>query len=142
MTAGRPSDYRSDYCEGIVEFCTAGYSLASYCHEIGVSRATLNNWAAAHPEFLEAVNRAKNARARWWEDQARKIAENGGAGGQATIVIFGLKNHAPNDYREKSELALAGGDKPIQVETSHAAAVAAIEEAFESIEETSRPSRS
>jgi hypothetical protein len=48
-------------------------------------------------------------------------------------VIFGLKNHAPDDYREKSEMALSGGDKPIQVETPDeraARARAIVAEAF------------
>jgi hypothetical protein len=58
---------------------------------------------AQHDEFSEAVNRAKAKRARWWEEQALAVAQSGGPGGQATMVIFGLKNHAPEDYKDKTE---------------------------------------
>jgi terminase small subunit-like protein len=116
MSAGRPSLYRAEYAERVIEFCRDGYTLTAFAGEIGVARSTINEWIDAHPEFSEAVSRAKALRARWWEERAREIAEKGGAGGQATIVIFGLKNHAPDDFREKSETVLSGGDKPLQVE--------------------------
>jgi hypothetical protein len=75
--------------------------------EDGVLEAAVVHAAARHHrehcEFLEAVSRAKAMRARWWEDRAREIALNGGPGGQATMVIFGLKNHAPEDFAETSK---------------------------------------
>jgi hypothetical protein len=101
--AGRPTLYCEEYAERVVEFCRDGFTLTAFAGEIGVARSTINEWIDAHPKFSEAVNRAKALKARWWEDRAREIAQNGGAGGQATIVIFGLKNHAPEDFRDKTE---------------------------------------
>lgn len=103
MPAGRPSLYSHAYAEEVLTFCGEGYSLTAFAGEIGVARSTINEWMDAHPEFSEAVNRAKAKRARWWEDKARKVADEGGPGGQATMVIFGLKNHAPDDFRDKTE---------------------------------------
>ena len=110
MPAGRPSKYSPAYAEEVVTFCAEGYSLTAFAGEIGVCRDTITEWAAEHEEFSVAVNRAKAKRARWWEDRAKQVAAEGGPGGQATMVIFGLKNHAPDDYRERQEHEITGKD--------------------------------
>lgn len=89
-------------------FCADGYSLTAFAGEIGVDRDTISEWAKVHPAFSVAVNRAKAKRAHWWERQARKVAQDGGPGGQATMVIFGLKNHAPDDYQDKQHVEHSG----------------------------------
>lgn len=103
MPAGRPTDYREEYGEALVEHCKDGASITSFAAEIGVARSTINEWMKHHPEFSEAVNRAKAKIAAWWDKQGRDVAENGGQGGRATMVIFGLKNHDPEDFRDKTE---------------------------------------
>ena len=110
MPAGRPTDYLEEFAERVETFCADGYSLTAFAGEIGFCRATINNWCGEFPEFLEAVNRAKAARARWWEERAREIAQKGGPGGQATMVIFGLKNHAPDDFKEVTRQEHTGKD--------------------------------
>lgn len=94
-----------------------GSSAASFAAEIGVSRATINVWADAHPEFLEALGVAKSKCAAWWEKVGRTVAEKGGAPGQSTMITFGLKNMGREDWQEKVALVggdPASGDKPIQ----------------------------
>jgi hypothetical protein len=105
MPAGRPSDYDPKYCDAVVEHMAEGASLTSFAASIGVCRATITNWMDAHPEFLAAANKGKAACAAWWE----KLARNGAQGGEAnpTLCIFGLKNMAADDWREKS---LVGSD--------------------------------
>jgi hypothetical protein len=108
MPAGRPTDYREEFVEQVVTFCGEGYSLTAFAGEIGVCRATINNWCAEFPEFLEAVSRAKALRAKWWEERAREIALKGGPGGQATMVIFGLRNHASEDFADVTRKEITG----------------------------------
>jgi transposase len=119
MPIGRPSKYSPAYCEEVVTFCDQGYSLTAFAGEIGVARSTINEWIAEFPAFSEAVGRAKSKRARWWEDRARGVASEGGQSGQATMVIFGLKNHAPEDFREKTEIVGADGKDLIPPEADH-----------------------
>lgn len=40
--------------------------------------ATLHNWMAAHPEFLDAMTRAKAWAQRWWEDKGQLGMEQQG----------------------------------------------------------------
>ena len=116
MPAGRPTDYREEFVERVEAFCAQGYSLTAFAGEIGVCRETISEWCRKHPEFSVAVSRAKALRARWWEARALEVAAKGGPGGQATMIIFGLKNHAPEDYQDVSRKEISGtGGGPVQV---------------------------
>ncbi len=107
---GRPSKYSDAYVAEVTSFMDQGYSLTAFAGEIGVARSTINVWMAEHPEFSEAVSRAQAKRARWWEDRLRHIAEKGGGPGAATAAVFGIKNAAPEDFRDKQEHEHSGKD--------------------------------
>lgn len=119
MAGGRPTKYDPAYCEQVIEHMKDGASLTSFAAEIGVARSTINEWIDQNYEFSEAVKRAKAKCAAWWERLGRKNAEKGG--GNATLVIFGLKNMAGEDWRERSSMELsgpAGGAIPIEDQTT------------------------
>lgn len=135
MAGGRPSKYQPAYCEEVVNFCAEGYSLTAFAGEIGVDRDSITEWAKVYPEFSLAVKRAKAKRARWWEDRGRKIAEEGGPGGQATMVIFGLKNHAPDDYSDKVQHEHSGPNGgPIDIAVRQQRAAEMIDAAFSEVQ--------
>jgi hypothetical protein len=116
---GKPSSYRPEYCDMVVEICSEGYTLTAFAGKIGVSRETVNKWQELHPEFADAVTRAKAGIAAWWQDRGRKVAEDGGPGGQAQMVIFGLKNVAPEDFSDRQHVELTGaGGKDLIPEAS------------------------
>lgn len=106
MTAGRPSKYDPAYCDQVVEIMADGYSLTAFAGTIRVHRGTLNEWMAVHPEFSEAVKKGKAACAVWWESANRANALSGQ--GNATSCIFGLKNMAPDEWRDKHEVEHTG----------------------------------
>jgi len=99
---GRPSKYKPEYCEAVIKHMNEGASLTSFAASIDVSRSRINEWMEAHEEFQEAVKVAKSKCAYWWESVGRKNAVEGG--GNATLVVFGLKNMAADDWRDKREL--------------------------------------
>jgi hypothetical protein len=111
---GRPSKYDPKYGEDIVALATDGASLLECALEIGVSKQTLFNWGEEHPEFLDALNRAKAKRQIWWERVHRSCASTGT--GNAASIMFGLKNIAPDDYKDNIGLNHGGQkDNPIKV---------------------------
>lgn len=113
MSAGRPTKYSPSYCDEVVAHMKEGASLTSFAAEIGVARSTINEWVYEHLEFSEAVKRGKAVCAAWWEKIGRTNAEKGG--GNATLVIFGLKNMAAEDWRERQEIEHTGkGGGPIE----------------------------
>lgn len=106
MPAGRPSKYQKAYCDLVIEHMNEGASLTSFAAEIGVARSSINEWMEEHEEFSEAVKIAKAKCAAWWEKKGRTLAVDGG--GNATLVIFGLKNMAAEDWREKQTVEHEG----------------------------------
>ena len=107
---GRPSSYDPKFCDMVVEDMGQGYSLTAFAGLIGVCKATLNNWMDEHPEFLDAVKRAKAARLRDWEANAINMRANGGGPGGATITIFGLKNMGGDEWSDTQRHEVTGKD--------------------------------
>ena len=101
MSGGRPTKYDPAYCEQVVEHMKDGASLTSFAAEIGVCRDTISEWGSVHAEFSAAVKRGKAVCAAWWEQIARRGAQGGDA--NPTLCIFGLKNMAADDWRDKVE---------------------------------------
>jgi hypothetical protein len=104
MPAGRPTSYKPEYCDRIVEMGAYGASKAEMCADIGISRQTYDDWKAAHPEFLEADKKAVELSQGWWEQQGRVATFGGTDGFNATSYIFNMKNRFPGDWRDKKEV--------------------------------------
>ena len=99
---GRPTKYKPEYCDMLVKHMAEGASMTSFAAEIDVSRETISEWSRVHPEFSVAVKKGKAKCAAWWE----RLGRTGAMGGDVnpTLVIFGLKNMAADDWRDKQEL--------------------------------------
>lgn len=113
MPAGRPTDYRPEYCEFVVELGKQGYSVVEMAAEIGVHRNTLETlWPAANPEFMEALTHARECSQAWWERQGRvNLVMTPGMGTfQASAWSRSMSARFPRDWREKTETALTGAD--------------------------------
>jgi hypothetical protein len=108
MPAGRPTTYKPEYCEAVVEHMAEGASITSFAASVGAARSTINEWMEHNEEFSEAVKKGKALCAAWWEKIGRAQALDGK--GNATLVIFGLKNMAAVDWREKTQTEHSGPD--------------------------------
>jgi hypothetical protein len=104
---GRPTDYDPAFCQVVEDSLALGYSLSVAAGEVGVTRQTLDNWTKAHEEFFDAVKRGRARGAKVWEDRLAKLADDNV--GNATGIIFGLKNRLSEDWRDKTETEHSGG---------------------------------
>lgn len=109
-STGRPTKYVPAYCDELIAFMSEGYSLTAFAGQIGVSRATLNLWMAANPEFMEAVSRGKAARLLQWEKIGMNVAKEGGGPGSSTMIVFGLKNMGGDEWSAPEKLEHVGKD--------------------------------
>jgi hypothetical protein len=100
---GRPTLYRPEYCKLVLEDMAKGFSLTAFAGLVGVDRKTISDWMDVHPEFYLACTRGKALQLRKWEVDAHRVAKDGGGGGAATMVIFGLKNMGGDEWREKQD---------------------------------------
>ncbi|KAK6020560.1 hypothetical protein OSTOST_13784, partial [Ostertagia ostertagi] len=105
---GRPTDYRPEYCERVIQLGREGASKAEMAFALGVSKTTLNSWAANNPEFLTAVNEAVELAQGWWEHNGKKAVFGEVPGFNATAFIFTMKNRFPDDWREKTQQEISG----------------------------------
>lgn len=104
---GRPTKYRPEYCQGIVDYFQSYYKnlknrsslelpyFFEYAESIGVCDDTLTEWASVHPEFSAAYKKAKEI--------VKECLIFGGTSGifNATFTIFTAKNIT--DMRDKTE---------------------------------------
>jgi len=73
---GRPSKYKPEFCERMLEMAAEGCGMAEYAAEFGISRETLFDWRDQHEEFSTALTRAKIIEQSWWEREARLNVKN------------------------------------------------------------------
>lgn len=108
MTLGRPSKYDPAYCDMLQAHFADGYSFESFGGVIGVSKQTLYNWCDQYPEFLDAKKTYETASQLEWEKRLRSLATTGE--GNATAIIFGLKNRASDSWRDVKATEITGKD--------------------------------
>lgn len=86
--------FKPAYCRRIIWFMGRGYSLTAFAAHLGVGRDTVDAWAATHPAFAEAIQRAQAARVFFWEKRLLKADR-----ARITPVLFALKNACPNEWQ-------------------------------------------
>ena len=69
---GRPSLYESSHRERVLTLAAQGCGKTEIAAELGISRQTLNAWIKAHPDFREAMSRAKDLEYAWWLKKGRE----------------------------------------------------------------------
>jgi hypothetical protein len=127
---GRPTDYRPEYCQMLVDFFTVEPftetevhisgknwektetklipsklpTFERFAHNIGVVVQTMLNWCGVYPEFLEAYTRAKQLQ--------KDILVAGGLAGtyNSNFAIFVSQNFT--DMRDKKQFT-GSDDKPL-----------------------------
>lgn len=73
---GRPSDYRPEFCEALIEHMSKGLSFESFAADLSVNRRTLYGWLQKYPEFLHAKEEGEFRGLAFWE----KAGVNGAFG--------------------------------------------------------------
>jgi len=107
---GRPSLYDPSYCDKVVELGRLGKSLEQISSNLGVSCRVLYDWRDRFPEFLRALEEAKDAEQTWWEDQAQAyMLENKDSPKlNASIWSRSMAARFPKKYRESVKQEITG----------------------------------
>jgi hypothetical protein len=93
---GRPSSYRAEFCDQVVDYMGQGFSLTAFAGEIGHCVDSLYEWIGTHSDFSEAVKRGRAARVQALEKRLLSATN----GGTASTSIFALKNADPTEWKE------------------------------------------
>lgn len=117
MPAGRPTDYKPEFCELLIEHMGEGFSFEAFAGVVNCNRDTLYEWANVHPEFSDAKKIGFERNRLTWERIGIDLARKGD--GNATAFIFNMKNRFPKEWRDKIETGFTDGEgkdiKPVQV---------------------------
>ena len=110
MTVGRPTLFDPSYCDKVVELGALGKSLEQISSNFGVSCRVLYDWRDKYPEFLRALEQAKEAEQTWWEDQAQAymLEHKDAAKLNASIWSRSMAARFPKKYRESVKQEITG----------------------------------
>lgn len=114
----RPSKYKAEFCESVIEWGRQGKSRTWMAAKLEISRECIYEWERQHPDFSDALKRAKALEQMWWED----AGQDGMTGEKFNTGVWArsMGCRFPDDWREK--VAHVGGDRgrdePIQQEIS------------------------
>ena len=119
MPGGRPTDYKEEHCNSVIEFGKQGFSRVQMAAELEVAKATIQNWEKEHPEFLAAMTRAMTLSQAWWEKKGQEcLVMPAGVSFQASAWSRSMAARFPDDWREKTATEHSGPDGgPIKAET-------------------------
>lgn len=108
---GRPSKYKPEYCERVIELGKEGKSLTQIAVALDVSKATIIYWSDNYIEFSTALTRAKECEQAWWEAKGM----DGLTADRFNSAVWSKSMSARfrDDYTERRELA-GVPDRPIE----------------------------
>lgn len=105
---GRPSKYKPEFCERVLEMAAEGASFAEYAAEFGVDRASMYRWSEEHEEFRTALARAKVLEQAWFEREARTNMRNKEF--NSNLWYRSALSRFRDDYAEKRITEVSGPD--------------------------------
>ncbi|MCH7499419.1 MAG: hypothetical protein IH886_05335 [Nitrospinae bacterium] len=73
---GRPSKYRPEMCDQVIELMGDGASLVEVAAKLGICKDTLHEWKKTNVEFSDSIKRGVQLSAAWWEEKGRTNLEN------------------------------------------------------------------
>jgi hypothetical protein len=118
---GRPTLYRREMCDRLVEAMAEGLTAEAAAARIGISARSLFNWQKEHAEFLQSIQEGRQRSQLWWEERALAMAN--GESGNTQIVMLGLRNRSRaasgwnNDTVKLEHTGPEGG--PVEVKAEH-----------------------
>lgn len=105
---GRPTLYKPEHCDVVIELGKEGKSLVQMCAHFDITRQTIDNWAKDHPDFLEALSIAKVHCQDWWERAGQQGMYLGSSGFNAAVWKKSVEARFREDYTERQEHKLSG----------------------------------
>ena len=103
---GRPSKYKPEYCQLLINHMKKGLSFETFAAEVDVAPETLYEWCKAHEEFLHAKKIAKSHCQALWEriGIAQAVGDEDRGKGSTASWIFNMKNRF--GWRDRKEIEI------------------------------------
>lgn len=112
MAFGRPTKYKKEYCQQLIDHMAAGFSFHSFGGKLLVGHRTLFDWLDRYPEFQDAKLIGEYACMYFWEKTGIAGTHGKIKGFQQASFIFNMKaRFAKYGWRDIPEDAAKINDK-------------------------------
>lgn len=107
-TFGRPSKYKPEYCELLIDHMSKGLSFESFAGVVGTCKQTIYNWTEEFPAFLDAKSQATAKCRLWWEEAGLSGMFMGGKDNpfQSAIWVYNMKCRFRDEWTERKDVVL------------------------------------
>jgi hypothetical protein len=105
---GRPTKYKEEFCERVIELGKQGYSKAMIAATLDIARETLDEWIDSKPEFSDAMKIAITQSQFWWEKTAQENLKNNQF--NSPLWSKSMPARFPKDYSDRSKVELTGAN--------------------------------
>ena len=105
---GRPSKYRPEFCEQIIELGKLGKSIAQMASHFDVDKASIYRWSEESEDFRTALARARAHSQTWWENEAQKNMDNRNFNAQ--LWLKSVASRFRDDYTERQQTEITGAN--------------------------------
>lgn len=110
---GRPSKYKKEFCEMLINHMKQGLSFESFGGVIGVAKDTLYQWVKKHKEFSDAKKIGTSFTILYWEKLGIAGTLGRIPGFNSTSWIFNMKNR---ETKWKDRQDITSGEEKISGE--------------------------
>lgn len=107
-STGRPTKYRPEMCERVVELFSQGASKAEVCADLRINFDTCREWEVSNKDFSEAIRNGLVLAEAWWSNKGKEGMESKNF--NPAIWIFNMKNRFRHNWRDTTEHELTGKD--------------------------------
>ena len=107
---GRPSAYKPEYCNMLIDHMATGLSFESFAGLVRASKQTIYDWCSNNKEFLDAKEIGFELNRLFWEKLGRDHITHTDSKFESTpklnssVYIFNLKNRFPKEWRDRTEV--------------------------------------
>lgn len=98
---GRPTKYRPEYCEMLIEHRKNGFSFETFAAIVHVDRDTIYHWTKLFPAFSDAKKISDTYCRLWWESVGNRGVTGKIEGFSSSTWVFNMK--ARWGWRDGSE---------------------------------------
>lgn len=108
---GRPTSYRPEYCQMLIDHQSRGGSYQGFAGKVDVCIQTLYEWESKYDDFLDAKKRAKAKHREWMDERAIEMINGTSRGNVAAWFIImknmhGLQNDPLPDAEDIKKVAI------------------------------------
>lgn len=104
MPLGRPTKYKPEYCQQIIDFMADGSSATEFAASINVSKHSIYEWTRQYKDFSDAFNVARTKSEAWWTKTGKKGLFMGGKDDPFQTNLYNFTMAARFGWSQKKEV--------------------------------------